>query len=326
MIAPHPNENAIWPEGYLNPVDEQYHKLIELILNEGYDKNDRTGTGSRSIFGAMMKFDLRYRHIPLLTTKKVNTRAITEELLWFLRGEMNIKSLNDKGVHIWDNWADENGELGPIYGSQWRDAEGVDQVAQVVDKLRSNPHSRRLVVDAWNPHELEEMKLSPCHFAWQLDVRDLTEEERKELFEREEWYAQKSVHTLEAKNTHEQFDDYAVPRKELSLQFYQRSCDMGIGVPFNIASYAILLNLLCNCGDPDGYRFAPGTLSMSLGNAHVYHNHFDQLEEQLSRFSKAEPPKIRVRRRLDYPWEYSSNDIEILDYDHHPAIKMPISV
>ncbi len=269
----------------------QYLDLLRHVLTNGVEKGDRTGTGTLSTFGWQMRFDLA-QGFPLLTTKKLHTKSIVHELLWFLRGETNVRALQAQGVTIWDEWADEDGELGPIYGRQWRawgTASGgtVDQLAAVVDGLRRDPDSRRHVVSAWNVGELDAMALLPCHALFQFWVGAPASE--------------------------------GGPRR-LSLQLYQRSADVFLGVPFNVASYALLLAMVAQvCG------YAAGELVHTLGDAHLYQNHLEQARLQLER----EPrplPRLRLdasRRELD---EFVYEDVTIEGYDPHPAIRAPISV
>ncbi len=263
---------------------EQYHRLLRLVLEKGTPVDDRTGTGTLSVFGAQERFDLRHS-FPLLTTKKLHLRSIIHELLWFLRGETNVAALRAENVTIWDEWADENGNLGRIYGAQWRSWRGadgtvVDQIARVVSDLRSNPASRRHVVSAWNPAELDQMALAPCHALFQFHVR----------------------------------------QGELSCQLYQRSADLFLGVPFNIASYALLTLMVAQvCG------LRPGEFVHTFGDLHLYTNHLDQARLQLSRECRPLPQMSlnRDRRALE---EFVFEDFALTGYDPHPAIKAPISV
>jgi thymidylate synthase len=263
---------------------QEYHQLLRLVLEKGRSKSDRTGTGTISYFGAQVRFDLR-QGFPLITTKRVHFKSIVYELLWFLRGDTNIRFLTDNDVTIWNEWADEKGDLGRVYGAQWRDwrtADGksVDQIAQVVEMIRTNPDSRRLIVSAWNPGELSEMALPPCHALFQFYV-------------------------LEG---------------QLSCQLYQRSADLFLGVPFNIASYALLTQMIAAvCG------LEPGDFVHTFGDLHIYKNHLDQVREQLSRTPRPLPRILfqRIAERLE---DFRYEDIELVKYDPYPAIRAPIAV
>ncbi|GGG28680.1 thymidylate synthase [Chelatococcus composti] len=261
-----------------------YLDLLRRVLDEGVRKDDRTGTGTLSAFGHQMRFDLA-EGFPLVTTKKLHLRSIIHELLWFLKGDTNVRYLQENKVTIWDEWADENGDLGPVYGKQWRAWEGadgrtVDQIAWVVDEIRRNPDSRRLVVSAWNPAELDRMALAPCHCLFQFHVAN----------------------------------------GRLSCQLYQRSADVFLGVPFNIASYALLTHMMAQVTG-----LVPGDFVHSFGDAHLYLNHLDQAREQLSREPRPLPRLVlnpAVRSIFDFAFE----DILIEGYDPHPAIKAPVAV
>jgi thymidylate synthase len=262
----------------------QYLDLMKQVLDQGTQKGDRTGTGTRSVFGHQMRFDLT-QGFPLLTTKKVHLRSIIHELLWFLRGDTNIRYLRENGVTIWDEWADENGELGPVYGSQWRswptaDGRCIDQISEVVREIRENPNSRRLIVSAWNVGEIHRMALPPCHAFFQFYVAD----------------------------------------GQLSCQLYQRSADIFLGVPFNIASYALLTLMMAQVTE-----LKPGEFIHTLGDAHLYTNHFEQARIQLDRAPRPLPGmhlNPGVRSIFDFRFE----DFELLNYDPHPAIKAPVAV
>jgi thymidylate synthase len=263
---------------------KQYHQLLEHVLEHGVKKEDRTGTGTISVFGYQMRFNLN-DGFPLLTTKKVHTKSIIHELLWFLKGETNIKYLTENGVSIWNEWADENGELGPVYGSQWRswpDSNGnkIDQIKNVVDQIKKNPNSRRLIVSAWNVAEVDKMKLPPCHTFFQ----------------------------------------FYIANNKLSCQLYQRSADIFLGVPFNIASYALLTMMVaqvCNLG--------VGEFIHTLGDAHIYTNHIEQVNLQLSREIRDLPQmKINPNKKDIFSFDYS--DFELENYNPHPAIKAPVAV
>lgn len=263
---------------------KQYLDLMNDILENGTRKTDRTGTGTFSVFGRQMRFDLS-RGFPLVTTKKLHLRSIIFELLWFLKGETNIKYLKDNGVSIWDEWADENGDLGPVYGSQWRswpapDGRRIDQIAQVVMQIKTKPDSRRHIVTAWNPAEVDRMALPPCHALFQFYVAD----------------------------------------GKLSCQLYQRSADFFLGVPFNIASYALLTYMFAQQCDLE-----PGEFVWTGGDVHLYTNHIEQAKIQLSR----EPfpsPSLVIKRKPSSVFEYEFEDFEILNYQAHPGIKAPIAV
>lgn len=258
---------------------KQYHDLLEKILNEGAVKSDRTGTGTISLFGHQMRFDLS-KGFPLVTTKKVFLKGIIHELLWFLSGDTNIKYLQDNGVHIWDAWADENGDLGPVYSKQWRDFGGVDQISEVVKSIKENPNSRRHIVTAWNPTEVNDMALPPCHCLFQFYVVD----------------------------------------GKLSCQLYQRSADVFLGVPFNIASYALLTQMIAHVCDLE-----VGDFVHTFGDVHIYANHLEQVEMQIKR--KPYPlPIIKIKRKVDSIFDFKYEDFELIDYKHHPAIKGKVAV
>jgi thymidylate synthase len=261
-----------------------YLEFMRHVREQGARKRDRTGTGTLSVFGYQMRFDLA-AGFPLVTTKKVHTRSIIHELLWFLRGETNVARLRENGVTIWDEWADANGELGPVYGKQWRDwvapdGRHIDQMARVVEQLRSNPDSRRIIVSAWNVGELEKMALAPCHAFFQ----------------------------------------FYVANGRLSCQLYQRSADIFLGVPFNIAGYALLTHMLAQQTDLE-----PGDLVWTGGDCHLYLNHLEQVDLQLAR----EPfplPTLAIRRRAPTLFDYAFEDFEIVNYRHHPPIKAAVAV
>ena len=263
---------------------KQYHDLLSHILAHGVKKEDRTGTGTISVFGYQMRFDLS-EGFPCITTKKLHLRSIIHELLWFLKGETNITYLKENGVSIWDEWADANGELGPVYGKQWRswpkpDGGSIDQIAEVLKQLRTQPDSRRIIVSAWNVGELSQMALMPCHAFFQFYVAD----------------------------------------GRLSCQLYQRSADIFLGVPFNIASYALLTHMIAEQCD-----LGVGDFVWTGGDCHLYLNHLEQADLQLSR----EPyplPKLVIRRRPASLFDYVFDDFEFANYQHHPAIKAPVAV
>ncbi len=267
-----------------NEGERQYLDLMRRVLDHGHRKDDRTGTGTLSIFGWQMRFALDER-FPLLTTKKLHFRSIAYELLWFLRGSTNVHWLQEHGVSIWDEWADAQGELGPVYGYQWRNWESpggahIDQIAQVLRSIRENPHSRRHIVTAWNPADVPRMKLPPCHAFYQFYVADGT----------------------------------------LSCQMYQRSADIFLGVPFNIASYALLTLMVAQvCG------LRPGELIHTLGDAHLYLNHLEQAKEQLKREPR-DAPRLRLNAQVNDLFEFRYEDFTLEGYDPHPAIRAPIAV
>ncbi len=262
----------------------QYHDLLRLVLERGERRGDRTGVGTLSIFGAQARFNLR-ENFPLLTTKKLHWKSIVYELLWFLRGDTNVAYLQEHGVSIWDEWADEAGDLGRVYGAQWRDWRGengvrVDQIARVVEELRRNPQSRRLVVNAWNAAEIDAMALPPCHVLFQFYVN----------------------------------------HGELSCQLYQRSADLFLGVPFNIASYALLTCMVAQI-----CQLRPGDFVHTFGDLHLYQNHLDQTREQLARDPRP-PPKLRLNPAVQQLEDFRFEDITLLGYQPHPSIKAPIAV
>lgn len=262
----------------------QYHELLDRVLTEGVRKDDRTGTGTLAVFGHQMRFDLG-QGFPLVTTKKLHLKSIIHELIWFLRGDTNIGYLRENGVTIWDEWADANGDLGPVYGRQWRswaapDGQLIDQIAWVVNEIRRNPDSRRLIVSAWNPADIPKMALAPCHCLFQFFV-------------------------LEGK---------------LSCQLYQRSADVFLGVPFNIASYALLTHMVAQVTG-----LGVGDFVHSFGDTHLYVNHLDQAREQLSREPKP-LPRLKLNPAVTRLEDFRFEDVTIEGYEAHPAIKAPIAV
>ncbi|WP_290874142.1 thymidylate synthase [Aquabacterium sp.] len=273
------------------PVRSQYEDFMRLVHTTGAFKADRTGTGTRSVFGHQMRFDLS-EGFPLVTTKKVHLKSIIVELLWFLRGDDNIAYLKEHGVTIWDEWAREDGSLGPVYGVQWRnwpkpDGGHVDQISDVVRQLKQNPDSRRIIVSAWNPGLIEQMALPPCHAFFQFYVAPPATEGG---------------------------------RGKLSCQLYQRSADIFLGVPFNIASYALLTHMLAQQCDLD-----VGDFIWTGGDCHIYSNHTEQVALQLSR-TPFPYPTLHIRRKPDSIFDYTLDDFEVRDYEHHPAIKAPVAV
>ena len=260
---------------------KQYLDLLQDILDNGVDKADRTGTGTRSVFGRQMRFDLS-QGFPLLTTKKLHLKSIIYELLWFLKGDTNVHYLQEHGVRIWNEWADENGNLGPVYGAQWRNwnNDGIDQIKNLIATLKTTPNDRRMIVTAWNPSKINDMALPPCHMMFQ----------------------------------------FYVANNKLSCMLYQRSCDTFLGVPFNIASYALLTMMIADvCG------FELGEFVHTLGDTHIYHNHFEQVKEQLTRTPRS-LPHMRIKRHHDSIDDFEFDDFELTDYDPWPAIKGQVSV
>ncbi|MGB4839786.1 MAG: thymidylate synthase [Saprospiraceae bacterium] len=263
---------------------KQYHDLLNHILNNGVNKTDRTGTGTTSVFGYQMRFDLR-DGFPMITTKKLHLKSIIYELLWFLKGDTNIKYLNDNGVRIWNEWADEHGDLGPVYGKQWRswtmaNGESVDQISQLINTLKTNPDSRRMIVNAWNVGELDQMALTPCHCLFQFYVAD----------------------------------------GRLSCQLYQRSADTFLGVPFNIASYALFTMMVAQVCDLE-----PGEFIHTFGDVHLYNNHREQARLQLTRTPKL-LPKMILNHHVKSIFDFKYEDFTLLDYNPDPHIKADVSV
>ena len=260
---------------------KQYLDLLQDILDNGVDKMDRTGVGTRSVFGRQMRFDLS-KGFPLVTTKKVHLKSIIHELLWFIKGDTNIKYLQDNGVRIWNEWADENGDLGPVYGSQWRNwnGDGVDQLADVIERLKKNPNDRRMIVSAWNVSKISQMKLPPCHMMFQ----------------------------------------FYVANGKLSCMLYQRSCDMFLGVPFNIASYALLTMMIAQvCG------LEVGEFVHTLGDTHIYHNHFEQVKEQLSH-TPLKLPTMKINPNVKDINDFKYEDFELVGYESYGTIKGKVAV
>ena len=263
---------------------QNYLDLLQHILDKGTDKTDRTGTGTRSVFGYQLRYDLS-EGFPLVTTKKVHLKSIIYELLWFLKGDTNIQYLKENGVSIWDEWADENGDLGPVYGAQWRSWNGatgkvIDQITEVIDQIKMNPDSRRLIVSAWNVAEIPNMALAPCHAMFQ----------------------------------------FYVANGKLSLQLYQRSADVFLGVPFNIASYALLLMMVAQVCDLE-----VGDYVHTFGDVHIYNNHFEQVNKQLQRTPKA-LPKMKLNPEIKDIFNFNFEDFTLEDYEPYPGIKAPVAV
>ena len=273
---------------------QAYHDLLNHILEQGTVKTDRTGTGTQSIFGYQMRFDLQ-KGFPLVTTKKIHFKSVVYELLWFLKGETNIGYLQENGVRIWNEWADENGNLGPVYGHQWRDwnSEGIDQIAQAVELIKSNPDSRRIIVSAWNPSVMPDTSQS---------------------------FAQNVAQGKAALPPCHAFFQFYVADGKLSCQLYQRSADVFLGVPFNIASYALLTQMMAQvCG------LEVGDYVHTFGDVHIYQNHREQVELQLKREQRT-LPQLRLNPAIDSIFEFDYSDIELLNYDPHPLIKAPVAV
>lgn len=260
---------------------KQYLDLLADIMENGVDKMDRTGVGTRSVFGRQMRFDLS-KGFPLVTTKKVHLKSIIHELLWFIKGDTNIKYLQDNGVRIWNEWADENGDLGPVYGAQWRNwnGQGIDQLGEVIERIKTKPNDRRLIVTAWNPSQIGQMKLPPCHMMFQ----------------------------------------FYVANGKLSCMLYQRSCDMFLGVPFNIASYALLTMMIAQvCG------LQPGEFIHTLGDTHIYHNHFEQVREQLTH-TPLPLPQMKINPNVKDINDFKFEDFELVGYESYGTIKAPVAV
>ena len=273
---------------------KQYIDLVNTVLENGAEKGDRTGTGTKSIFGYQMRFNLS-EGFPLLTTKKIHIKSVIHELLWFIKGETNIKYLSDNGVRIWNEWADKNGNLGPVYGYQWRNwnNENIDQLSDVINTLKTNPNSRRMLISAWNPSVLPDTSKS---------------------------FSENVAHGKAALPPCHSFFQFYVANNKLSCQLYQRSADIFLGVPFNIASYALLTEMLAQvCG------FKSGEFIHTLGDAHIYNNHMEQIRLQLSRTPKP-LPKLKLNPKIQNLFDFKYEDVEILNYEPHPAIKGIVSV
>jgi thymidylate synthase len=299
-------------------LDTPYLDMVEYVLEHGVAKTDRTGTGTISVFSYQMRFDLSDGSIPLLTTKKMFTRGVIHELLWYLQGNTNIKYLNDNNVTIWDEWADENGDLGPVYGQQWRawptENGTIDQIQKVIDTLRTNPDDRRLLVVSWNVGLLDQMKLPPCHYAFQFYARPLSQSERIELCGMINTEGQSSEQ-IEAR-----LEGLRAPRHQLSCMLNQRSCDVGLGVPFNIVQYSILTRMIAHV-----VGMAPGEFIWNGGDVHIYNNHIDALVEQVNR-EPFQSPKLIFNREINNINNFMYDDFYISGYECHPSIKMEVSV
>lgn len=302
---------------------QQYLELLNRVLNEGTYKDDRTGTGAFSVFGHQMRFDLS-EGFPLVTTKKCHLKSIIHELLWFLQGDTNIKYLTDNGVTIWNEWADENGELGPVYGFQWRswpDPHGnpIDQIHKAQQTIRTNPNSRRIMVSAWNPAMVDEMALPPCHALFQFYSREMAVHERLDCMTTEQRAAY-FVRDPRQSETVKVMDELGIPTRKLSCQLYQRSADIFLGVPFNIASYALLTMMMAQvCG------LEPGEFIWTGGDCHLYSNHIEQACTQVKREPKP-LPKMRLNPAINDIFDFHYDDFELTDYEHHSVLRAPIAV
>ena len=324
----------------------QYLDLVEDILKNGFDRKDRTGTGTIGVFGRQLKFKMS-EGFPLVTTKRIHVKSLVHELLWFLNGGTNIKYLNDNGVTIWDEWADKDGELGPIYGFQWRgwrkfeikpglvslpsglynenywdESIAIDQINNLINTLKNNPDDRRMIVSAWNVGELDQMNLPPCHYSFQVNTRELSLEERISISSKEPSFDpfDFGIGPISDESMHQTCDLYKVPRRAISLMWNQRSVDVGLGLPFNIASYALLLMMIAQV-----VNMVPDELIASLGDTHIYKNHIKSLKLQMSRNPNALPKMILNTGHTDMDnWKFE--DFNLIDYNCYPSIKMDISV
>jgi len=329
----------------LNKTDKVYHDLLKDILENGHQKGDRTGTGTKSVFGRQIRFNMK-DGFPLLTTKKLHTKSIIHELIWFLSGDTNIEYLQENKVSIWDEWADLMGDLGPVYGKQWVDwsgktqmglsaeknsegyyeyieskTNGINQIKNLINSLMGSPNSRRIMVSAWNVGEIEQMALPPCHYGFQVWTRELSYDEKvHEARKRFGFELKDGTRTFDI-NTEESIKFLQSPQREISLMWNQRSVDTGLGLPFNIASYGLLLEMIAQ-----QTNMIAGELIGNLGDVHIYDNHIEQIQEQLTRESKTDVlPKLKLNK-VDTIFDYKFEDFEIVDYDAHSTIKMPIAV
>jgi thymidylate synthase len=316
--------------------DQQYLSLLKDVIYNGRACIDRTGTGTIKVFGRQMRFDLSDGTIPLLTTKKMHLPAIFHEILWYLSGNGNIKYLQDNGIRIWNEWADENGDLGNVYGVQWRkwqkyeltnitdgrfyyeQTEQIDQIAEVIERLKTNPDDRRMLVNAWNVGELDDMKLPPCHYAFQFFSTEMT------FIERLNWFNFQYPEILLISSSHDvllhTLDEYNIPTRMLSCKLTQRSCDVFLGVPFNISQYSVLTRMIAEV-----VGMAPGEFIWDGGDVHIYSNHLDQVNEQLTR-TPFESPTLRFARAVDNIDDFTYDDFIVENYEFHPAIKAKVSV
>jgi len=308
----------------MGKIDETYNNLLEKILKNGEEKNDRTNTGTLSLFGEQIKHKME-EGFPLLTTKKIHTKSIIHELLWFLKGDTNVEYLQNNGVTIWDEWCDENGDLGPIYGKQWTNwggwfgeshgnsdgtlgvhFKGINQIQQCIDILRSDPDSRRIMVNAWNVGDLKDMKLPPCHYGFQLYTKDITWEERITH------YSKNVDHVNSLDISHKKLNSLRVPQREISLMWNQRSVDTFLGLPFNIACYGFLLHMFAQ-----QVNMIPGELIGNLGDVHIYNTHIKYVEEQIIRDIDKDSPYLKLKK-AETIFDYSYDDFEMLDYESYP--------
>jgi len=328
-------------------IDKIYNNLLEKILKNGSKKNDRTNTGTLSLFGEQIKYKME-SGFPLLTTKKIHTKSIIHELLWFLKGDTNIKYLQDNGVTIWDEWADEKGELGPVYGKQWVNWKTtkekkvlyvdkglsteyvpiyINQIQQCIDELKNNPDSRRIMVNAWNVGDLKDMKLPPCHYGFQLYTIELSLEERTTLFctktGQKDWRerVQATIEVQGEENLNKEFEKYNIPTRAISLMWNQRSVDTFLGLPFNIACYGFLLSMFAQ-----QTNMLPGDLIGNLGDVHIYDNHVSYVKEQLIRDIEKKSPQLKLKKTGSI-FDYDYDDFMILDYESYPNWKnVPIAI
>lgn len=314
----------------MNNVDKQYLDLLQNILDKGVKKADRTGTGTISTFGQTLRFNMQ-DGFPLLTTKKIHTKSVIHELLWFLKGDTNIKYLKENGVTIWDEWANEKGELGPVYGSQWvkwpkikldptenpteyyPEVTYINQIQNAIDRLKNKPDDRRIMVSAWNVAEIDNMKLPPCHYSFQLWTRELTTEERMKFIKPEDFKQGQTISDWT-------MNEVNIPKRAVSMIFNMRSIDTLLGLPFNIASYAFLLHMMAQCAN-----MMPEDLVFNGGDTHIYLNHLEQVKEQLTR-TPYELPTLRLNPEVTDIFNFKYEDFKIENYQCHPAIKAPIAV
>lgn len=313
---------------------EQYKKLVREIQNNGVSKGDRTGTGTKSVFGHQMRFNLE-KGFPLVTVKKTHWPSVVHELLWFLKGDTNTEYLQENGVRIWDEWADENGDLGPVYGKQWVNwggydivsgeikeglNKGVNQIQNVIDTLKTNPNSRRMIVSAWNVGELPFMALEPCHAFFQFYTTPLKPFERAEYVKKYNLINDINEHESEYDDIMDEMDGIGIPTHKLSLQLYQRSADTFLGVPFNIASYSLLLQMIAQC-----VNMVPSEFIWTGGDCHLYDNHEEQVEVLLKRVPK-KLPTVKLNPNIKDIFKFKFEDIELVDYDPHPLIRGKVAV